>query len=85
MTRAYRIYKVPDGCSPSFCGERETLAEAKAFAETEPAGLERSLWDTARSAGHCDGMSAPDGGVEDDESISWHGPAGWHCVIGVTY
>jgi hypothetical protein len=85
MTRAYRIYEAPDGCDMSYCGERDTLAEAKAFAETEPTGLQKSLWDTARAAGHCAGKSAPHGGIEDDEPISWHGASGWHCVVGVTY
>lgn len=85
MTTAYRVYDVTEGCDPSFCGEYDTLAEARAVAETEPAGLEKSLWDTARAAGHCGGKSAPCGGVEDDETISWHGASGWHCVVRVTY
>jgi hypothetical protein len=83
MTKAYRVYKAPDGCDVSFCGEFATLAEAQAHALTEPAGLERSLWETARAAGHCAGMTAPGGGDESDEPLSWHGNE--HCVVEVVY
>ena len=85
MTTKYRVYRAPEGCDSSFCGEYDTLAEAQQAAETEPAGLERSLWDTARAAGHCGGLTAPSGGVEDDEPISWHGASGWHCVVRVQH
>jgi hypothetical protein len=84
MTTADRVYEAPEGCDPSFCGEYDTLADAQAAAVTEPAGLEKSLWDTARAAGHCAGMSAPEGG-EEGEPISWHGASGWHCVVPVEY
>jgi hypothetical protein len=85
MATAYRVYEAADGCDPIFCGEFETLAEAQSVAESEPGGLSRSDWDTARTAGHCAGMTAPGGGVEDDEPVSWHGESGWHCVVAVTY
>lgn len=85
MKTAYRIYDAPEGSDLSFCGERDTLEEAQQFAETGPVGLERSLWDTVRVAGHFAGMTAPDGGDEDEEPISWHGASGWHCVVRVLY
>ena len=85
MKTSYRVYHAPDGCDVSFCGEFASLAEAVAVAGQEPGGLPRDQWDTARAAGHCDGMYAPEGGVEDDEPLSWHGPEGYHCVSRVTY
>lgn len=74
----YRVYRAPDGCSPQYCGEYATLEAAQEAAETEPRGLEESLWATARATGHC-------GGVEDDEPEGWYGPSGWHCVVRVSY
>ena len=85
MSTTYRIYLAPDGCDPEYCGERDTYQEAVAYAETEPAGLEQSLWETARVAGHCGGMMAPGYGAESDEPMSWHGAAGWHCVVEVSH
>lgn len=79
----YRIYDAPEGCDQIFCGEYDTLAEAQEAADGEPGGLPRSMWDTARAAGHCGGLTAPDGGTEDEEPISWHGES--HCVVAVTY
>lgn len=81
----YRVYEAPEGCSQIFCGEFPTLQEAVACADSEPAGLEKSLWDTARAAGHCGGMSAPEGGEEGDEPLSWHGAKGNYCVVRVEY
>lgn len=82
MKKAYRVYEAAEGCDLVFCGERRTLAEARALAATEPTGLEKSLWDTARAAGHCGGLTAPDGGTEADEPCSWYGN---HCVVAVEY
>ena len=79
---AYRVYYAPDGSDEAYCGERDTYAEAVAMAETEPDGLERSLWETARAAGHFGGMTAPGCGTE-GQPISWHGSEGWHCVVEV--
>lgn len=81
---AWRVYCCPDGCCASYCGEYDTQEEAEAIAESEPVGLEESLWATARAAGHCAGMTAPGDG-EEDEPLSWHGAAGYHCVVKVIY
>lgn len=81
----YRVYLAEDGSDLIYCGERDTLAEAQSLAATEPAGLEKALWDTARAAGHCAGFRAPEGGEEDDEPMSWHGQHGWHCVVRVRH
>lgn len=86
LTRTtWRVYYAPDGCDPSYCGECDTREEAETLAESEPAGLPRAQWDTARTAGHCAGMTAPDGGEEDEEPASWHGADGWYCVVRVVY
>lgn len=81
---AWRVYCCPDGCCASYCGEYDTQEEAEEIAESEPIGLEESMWATARAAGHCAGMTAPGDG-EEDEPESWHGAAGYHCVVKVTY
>ena len=86
MRTAYRVIHAPEGSDPSYCGEFDSLTDAQAYAATEPDGLESSLHDTARAAGHCAGMHAPDtAGDESPEAISWHGSDGWHCVCRVTY
>lgn len=82
---AWRVYCCPDGCCASYCGEYDTQEEAEAIAESEPIGLEESLWATARAAGHCAGLTAPDPDGEEDDPQSWHGAAGYHCVLKVTY
>jgi hypothetical protein len=81
MTK-YRVYYSPEGSDSQYCGEFESLDEAQEAAESEPDGLEQCLWDTARAAGHCGGLSAPDAG-EEGEPLSWHGTDGWYCVIAV--
>ena len=83
---AYRVYLAPDGCDPSYCGEYSTIEEARDVAEREPAGLDACMWETARAAGHCGGMTAPDtAGREDRDPLSWHGASGNHCVVRVMY
>lgn len=77
---SYHVFCAPDGCAMEYCGAFASLAEAQAHAETEPAGLEESLWDTARAAGSCAGMTAPPSAAVEAEPISWHGASGWHCV-----
>lgn len=83
---AFRVYRWPDGSCPDFCGEYPTLEAAEEAAEGEPAGLPKSEWESARRAGHRDGMTAPDpDGDEADEPESWHGANGNYCVVRVTY
>lgn len=84
--KKFRVYKAPDGCLPSFCGEFDTLSRAQAVAEKEPSGLPKYLWETARKAGHACGMYAPDANaLEADEPESWHGKQGRHYVVVATY
>jgi hypothetical protein len=86
MITAYRVYRAEDASDPAFCAEYDTRAEAQECAEREPDGLEKSMWETARAAGHVGGQVAPDAaGIEADEPVSWHGAAGWHCVVAVQY
>lgn len=79
---SYNLYYAPDGSAPEFVGEYETLEECREAAAAGPRGLEQSLWDTARAAGHCGGMYAPD--ADADEPAEWMGPEGWHCACEVT-
>tara|TARA_B100000749_G_C18450038_1_gene475934 strand:- start:12108 stop:12518 length:411 start_codon:yes stop_codon:yes gene_type:complete len=83
-TMTYRVYAVPDGSDISYCGEFLTLGAAQAAAEREPAGLDRSEWDTARAAGSCGGQYSPES-ADESEPISWHGPMGFHCVVRATH
>lgn len=83
MKTAYRVYEAAEGSDLIFCGEFDDQFTAETVADSAPGGIPRSLWDTARAAGHCAGMVSPEGGVEDDEPLSWH--ADHHCVVQVTY
>jgi hypothetical protein len=77
----FRVYYAPVGHAPAFCGEFSTAAEAEAHAETSPGGLNQADWETARTAGHVNGHTAPNvSGVEQDEPIDWIGS---YCIVGV--
>lgn len=82
----FRVYRAPDGCDAEFVGEYDTQEEAEDAAEKATSGLPRSMWDTARAAGHVAGLYAPSAeGEEDEEPESWHGPDGVNYVVRVTY
>lgn len=85
MKTKYRVYKAEVGSDIAFCGEYDTYERAVEIAGKEPRGLEQSLWDTARAAGHCGGQTAPDSDGEEDEPKSWHGASGSYCVCVVRY
>jgi hypothetical protein len=65
----YNVY----GSDGAFCGYVDTLEDARELASKKPAGLEESLWETARKAGHCGGMRAPETNSEADEPCAWLG------------
>jgi hypothetical protein len=70
----YRVELCPDGCDVSFVGDYDSLAKARAAAESGACGLPRADWDTARAAGHVGGMTAPEGGPEEyAEADEWVG------------
>ena len=84
--QTYRVYEAAVGSDLVFCGELDDLRDAMKFANSEPAGLPKSLWDTARVAGHVGGLLAPDlRGDEADEVCSWHGKKQNHCICVVRY
>lgn len=85
MTTRYRVYEAPDGCGLVFCGERSTYGSAVVFAESEPGGTPEYQWATMRAAGGMADTSPDVDGREDEEPMSWHGAAGWHCVVRVKY
>lgn len=78
----YNVYRAQDGSSPSYYGFAATLEEAKQLA-SKGRSLEESLWDTARTAGHCAGISAPDQSHEDEEPAAWFGEDGYDCAVAV--
>lgn len=74
MAIKYRVELAQDGCDVEFAGDCDTLAEARELAATTPRTLPRSMYDTARAAGHVAGMTAPVGGsAEPTEPIEWIG------------
>lgn len=83
MTTKYRLYCQPEGSIASYCGEYATQLAAVCAAEAKPLGLTEDQWETARRAGHCGGLYAPDtAGEEDDEPLTWSGD---YCVIRTVY
>jgi len=77
----YRVYHAPEGGDLAYCGDASTLRQARRLAGG--GGLPRSMWDTARAAGHVCGMTAPDGGYEDSEPCEWCGRRGEWCIVAV--
>lgn len=80
----YRLYHAPEGGTMAFCGEHESRIGAAMTAQRhQPAGLSADLWETARAAGHCGGLRAPDlEGAEEEEPLVW---CGEYCVVRVIY
>lgn len=75
----YNVYHAPEGSAPSFHGFVTSLWAARHLAATGIA-LEASLFDTARAAGHCAGLTAPTGD-EAEEPAAWFGR--WDCAVPV--
>jgi len=80
-TIGYNVYRCAEGCDPIFLGFATTLKGARRVRKT--GGLPRHLWETARAAGHCDGLSAPDTEGEDEAPAEWFGHAGDVCAVAV--
>lgn len=76
----YNVYHAPEGSAESFYGFVDTLDEARELAAKGRA-LEASLYDTARAAGHCAGLSAPDKDGEDSDVTEWFGDD--DCAVAV--
>lgn len=74
------MYEAPDGCAETYLGYADTLDEARELARSATKGLPEHLYETARAAGHVNGMSAPDKLHEDDEPAEWIGD---RCIIAV--
>ena len=77
----YNVYRYADGSSEEFYGFVDTIGEAKELASRGKC-LEESMYSTARLAGHCGGISAPDKENEDSEVTEWFG-LGYDCAIAV--
>lgn len=83
----YNVYHAPEGSSGVFLGTATSLRQARKMAAKHArnpgSGLDASLWDTARVAGHCAGYSAPDTAGELSEPTAWFGRGGWYCAVPV--
>jgi hypothetical protein len=83
MTKTgYNVYYAPEGGPEEFLGEVESLAEAYELEGGQ--SLPSAMWDTARAAGHVDGMSAPDQTGEADEPAEWFGADSCYCAVKFT-
>jgi len=78
----YNVYRAPEGCAETFLGFVETLEEAHSLEGS--AGLPEHLYATARAAGHCDGVAAPDKSGEAEEPTEWFGRDGSYCAVAVS-
>ena len=72
----YAVFRCPEGGDESFLGVASTLAEARRLSSRH--GLARSLWDTARLAGHCGGSYPPPDHY--GEPYAWFGRRGECCA-----
>lgn len=75
----YNVYRLPDGCTEEFAGFVETQEQAEQLAKRGKT-LPQSLYGTARAAGHCAGLYAPDKSGEDTEPTEWWGD---FCAVAV--
>ena len=64
----YNVYRA-DGYDERFYGFAKSLAAARRL--TKGRSLAESMYETARAAGHCGGLEAPDRIREDDEVAKW--------------
>lgn len=83
--RQYNVYHAPDGGSVTYLGQATSLRAARALVARTPhgGGLPECLWATARAAGHCAGMRAPDQQGEASEPTAWFGRRGEYCAVRV--
>lgn len=67
----FNVYHAPEGCAEVFLGFAKNLREAQSL--VGKGGLAQSDYGTARAAGHCAGMHAPDKSGEGKEPWEWLG------------
>lgn len=78
----YHVYHAPDGSGESYLGFATSLRAARRLAATGRE-LPESLYATARAAGHCAGLQAPDTSHEASEPTAWFGRGGYYCAVAV--
>lgn len=82
--KSYLVFLASDGCDEEYLGEVGSIRAAKQMAAQHARGeryaLAKSLYDTARAAGHCLGTSAPPARDEVGEPVEWFGRGGWYCA-----
>jgi hypothetical protein len=79
----YNVYYAPDGGAETFLGEAASLGAATARAHRhlrDGGGLAEAMYETARAAGHVDGMAAPDKSAERDDANEWLSVGDGHYV-----
>lgn len=72
MTRkiaGYNVYRAADGCDEEYFGFASSLRTARIMCRGS--ALPRSEYGTARAAGHCAGLSAPDKSREIEDHYTW--------------
>ena len=71
-TTGYNVYLATPGSDLSFFGFADTIAAAKELSRSGNS-LDASDWGSAKAAGHCGGIAAPEG-IEDNDNVVWlHG------------
>jgi len=75
----YNVYRCADGCAEEFYGFAKSLAAARRLAKGR--SLAASMYDTARAAGHCGGLEAPDKSSEGGEVAKWFSQ--YNCAVAV--
>jgi len=77
----YNVYYAADGCGEVYLGFARNIKAARAMVGN--GGLPESEYGTARVAGHCGGMQAPDKSGEGEEAWEWFGEDGFTCAMPV--
>ena len=80
--KGYNVYQAPDGAAESYLGFVTSLKAARHLA-AHGRELPDDLYETARKAGHVDGIFAPDKSHEEDEPTAWFGRGGYYCAVAV--
>ena len=80
-TETYHVFWAGEGSAEKYLGEASTLKDARRMAAEHFKGLRGALaqwmYDTARAAGHCDGICAP---PAVSAPVAWFGRGRNYCA-----
>jgi hypothetical protein len=79
MRRGYNVYYRPEFGGEEYFGAASSQRAAKKLAQGD--GLCESQYATARAAGQCGGIEAPDSDGEDERMTIWFGRHGHYCLV----